>query len=335
MIETSGPVVRPIHFCSEIGGKSDEFVTEGLSSRCWSLRRIPSRPATANFQSRVDVNETGCCVRASSLPLAVVQYPAIPLDPAANLERIAILVADAHARGAKLVVFPELACTGYFEHADLHRLAEDLDGPTVQQLTKLSHRYGVYLAAGFVEWFQGHVYNSLCFTTPTGDVSVYRKRHLIFWEHFYFQHGHEPLIVNTELGRIGFAVCADMMYQHVWSEYQGKIDLAIISAAWPRRTSQTALRVGWMLEPSWSLAGEIPVQIAQRLGINVAFANQCGPCQVRIPHLGPVTSAAFAARSGIIDFRGRWLTEESESEQISVSSILIPEEHLPCVTLSA
>jgi N-carbamoylputrescine amidase len=267
--------------------------------------------------------------------LAVIQYPAIPLDPAANLDRISSLVADARSCGARLIVFPELACTGYFEHQNLHDLAEDQQGATVQTLQKLSSRYGVYLAAGFVEWWEGHVYNSLCFSTPRGEVSIYRKRHLIFWEHFYFQQGQKPLIVDTDFGRIGFAVCADMMYDHIWSEYRGKIDLAIISAAWPRRTPKTALRVGWMLEPSWSLAGELPVQIARKLGINVAFSNQCGPCQVRIPHLGPATTAAFAARSGIIDHLGNRLTEESEIEQISISSVAVPEEHLPCVTLSA
>jgi len=274
-------------------------------------------------------------MRASTLPIATIQYVPVPLDPAANLERMSIMVADARSRGARLIVFPELACTGYVEHTDLHRLAEDINGPTVQALVNLSRRYGVYLAAGFVEYKEGHVYNSISFTTPDGQVSIYRKRHLIFWEHFYFRHGQDPLIVQTEFGRIGFAVCADMMYQHIWSEYRGKIDLAVIAAAWPCRTPETALRVGWMLEPSWSLAGNIPAQIARKLEINVVFANQCGPCEVRIPHLGPATPAAFAARSGIYDHRGNRITVETEAESVAIEAISVPEEHLPCVTLSA
>lgn len=274
-------------------------------------------------------------MRASTLPLAVVQYSAVPLDPASNLDRISRLSAEAHGRGARLVVFPELACTGYLEHDDLHSLAENVDGPTVSALKTLSRRYGIYLAAGFVERKDGHIYNSISFSTPTGDVAIYRKRHLIFWEHFYFRHGQDPLILETDFGRIGFAVCADMMYSHVWSEYRDKIDLAIICAAWPRRTAQTGLRVGWMLEPSWSLAGEIPSRIARDLGINVVFANHCGPCHVRIPHLGKATPAAFAARSGIFNQHGFRKTIESDVEEISLDTIDIPEERLPCVTLSA
>jgi predicted amidohydrolase len=124
-------------------------------------------------------------MRAPTMPIAVVQFAPQPLDPGANLERISAKVAEAHAMGAKLVVFPELACTGYVEHTDLHKLAEEADGPIVNALTKLSRRYGVYLAAGFVERHDGHVYNSLSFTSPDGKASIYRKRHLIFWEHFY------------------------------------------------------------------------------------------------------------------------------------------------------
>lgn len=274
-------------------------------------------------------------MRAETMPIAVVQYAAQPLDTKANLERITARVAEAAAMGAKLVVFPELACTGYVEHTELHNLAEDADGPIVKSLMNLSRRYGVYLTAGFVERHNGHVYNSLSFTTPSGKASIYRKRHLIFWEHFYFRHGQDPLIVETELGRIGFAICADMMYHHVWSEYRGKIDIAIISAAWPRRTPKTAFRVGWMLEPSWSLAGELPSRISRELEINVLFSNQCGPCDVRIPHLGPKTSAAFAARSGIFDHLGNRLTAETDVEQISLETARVPEEQLPCVTLSA
>lgn len=269
------------------------------------------------------------------MPVAVVQYIPVPLDPAANLQRISKLVAESVAQGARLIVFPELACTGYVESTQLHELAETQDGPTVQALRNLSRTYGVYLVAGFVEWHQGHVYNALSMTSPNGQVEIYRKRHLVFWEHFYFRHGSDPVIVETDFGRIGLAICADMMYQHVWDEYRGKIDLAIISAAWPRRTPQTAFRVGWMLEPSWSLAGEIPAQVARNLNINVLFANQCGPCQVRIPHLGPATPAAFAARSGIFDHQGHRMTVETETEQIAIGIPEVDEEHLQCVILSA
>ena len=78
-----------------------------------------------------------------------------------------------------------------------------------------------------------HLYDSLGFVTPEGDVHVYRKRNLVFWERFRFLPGRSPLVVPTRWGRIGFAICADMIYRRVWQDYRDRIDLAVITAAWP------------------------------------------------------------------------------------------------------
>ena len=272
--------------------------------------------------------------RSPSAEIASAQFAAQSLAPAANLHRVAECVTEAHARGARLVVLPELINTGYCEHVDLHTLAEDRDGPTLRTFAGLSQRYGVYLAGGFVERHAGDVYNSLAFVTPRGEVSVYRKRHLIFWEHFYFRPGDRPLIVDTELGRIGFAICADLMYERIWSCYEGQIDLAVISAAWPRATSQTTGGVGWLLRPSGALACELPARVAQRLGCPVVFSNHCGPCEVRIPMMGPPQPAEFAGESAVYDARGIKLSASCDGEGLAMASLQSTRNHVPCATLS-
>ncbi len=272
--------------------------------------------------------------RSLKVAIAAVQFAAEPLDPRRNLLRIADHVADAHARGARLIVLPELATTGYSEHPDLHVLAEGLDGSTIRTLTTLSQQHGVYLAAGFVEDHEGDVYDSLAFTTPRGEVSIYRKRHLIFWEHYYFRSGCRPLIVKTELGRVGFAICADMMYEHIWAGYRGQIDVAVVSAAWPEATKQTTGGAGWMLRPSAALSGKLPARIASDLSIPVVFSNQTGPCEVRIPMLGRARPAEFAGRSAVYDHTGTRVSPGLNGEGIAMGIIQIPEEQASCVTLS-
>ena len=60
--------------------------------------------------------------------------------------------------------------------------------------------------------------------------------------------GATPLVVSTPWGRVGFAVCADMIYRKVWDDYRDRIDLAVVSAAWPdfadRRHGPEALAAG-------------------------------------------------------------------------------------------
>jgi N-carbamoylputrescine amidase len=272
--------------------------------------------------------------RSYNMAVAAVQFQPELLNPVKNLNRISLFVAAAHARGARLIVFPELSNTGYCEHVDLHKLAEDRDGVTVKTLSRLSQQYGVYLAAGFAEHHSGDIYNSVAFTGPRGDVSIYRKQHLIFWEHYYFRCGSGPLIVSTELGRIGFAICADMMYHRVWNDYRAKIDLAVVSAAWPKATAKTTGGVGWILRPSDQLTSEFPTRIASRLSIPVVVSNQTGPCDVRIPMMGPSKPAEFSGRSGIYDQTGAHLTSDLEGEGVAIAEVKIPREFATCVTLS-
>lgn len=272
--------------------------------------------------------------RSHHVAVATVQFAAEPLNPTNNLNRISQLVANAHARGARMIVFPELSNTGYVEHIDLHALAEDLDGPSVKTFSKLSQQFGVYLAVGFAEFYRGDIYNSVAFTTPRGEVSVYRKQHLIFWEHFYFRCGVQSLIVETEVGRLGFAICADMMYRRVWNQYRGKIDLAIVSSAWPKATAETRGGVGWILRPSDKLTSAFPTRIANNMSVPVVVSNQTGPCDVRIPMMGAAQPAAFSGRSTIYDQKGSRLTNSLDGEGIAIAEVQIPREFTSCVTLS-
>ena len=82
------------------------------------------------------------------------------------------------------------------------------------------------IAAGFVERSGRHLYDALALFEPGGGTHIYRKRNLVFWERFRFYPGKDPLVVPTRFGRVGLAICADMIYKRVWADYRGRIDLA-------------------------------------------------------------------------------------------------------------
>src|SRR5260370_11318018 len=89
------------------------------------------------------------------------------------------------------------------------------------------------IAAGLVDRAGRHLYDSLVFCSPDGEVHVYRKRNLVFWERFRFHPGRAPLVVSTPWGRVGLAICADMIYRKGWRDYRERIDLGVGSAACP------------------------------------------------------------------------------------------------------
>ena len=254
---------------------------------------------------------------------AAIQMTAETLQVATNVERADAMLRQARADGAELAVLPELFNTGYSLCPDFAPYAEDIEGPTLEHLRKRSRQWRMGIAAGFVEREGRHLYDSLAFVTPEGDTHVYRKRNLVFWERFRFRPGRSPLVVPTRWGRIGFAVCADMIYRKVWRDYRDRIDLAIVAAAWPDFADRDTGRKHWLLGHVGPLSGEIPAKVARDLGIPVIFANQCGETQTTIPVLNNRIADRFAGRSTISDGLHGEAVRAGVEDQVLLSPLTI------------
>jgi predicted amidohydrolase len=235
--------------------------------------------------------------------VAAVQMPCDQLNVSANLDRADDLLRSAHEGGVELAVLPELFNTGYSLCPDFGPYSETPEGPTITHLRQRSRQWGMAIAAGFVERSRRHLYDSLAFCMPDGDVRIYRKRNLVFWERFRFHPGRSPLVVSTPWGRVGFAICADMIYRRVWTDYRLRIDLAVVSAAWPDFADRDSGRRHWLFGHVGPLSASIPGKVALDLGIPVVFANQCGETRTTIPVLGTQIKDRFAGKSSICDGR--------------------------------
>jgi N-carbamoylputrescine amidase len=239
------------------------------------------------------------------ITVAAVQMPSDPWQVAANLERADELLAEAHSAEVALTVLPELFNTGYGLISDFSPYAEGIQGPTLRHLSRRSVQWRMGIAGGFVERDGRHLYDALALCLPDGSIHLYRKRHLVFWEPFRFRPGRSPLVVLTPWGRIGLAVCADMIRRSVWDNYRGRIDLAVIAAAWPDFARRHDNRAHWLFGGLGPLSAEIPAKIARDLDVPVIFANQCGATRTTIPLLGLAwveeIADRFAGRSSICD----------------------------------
>jgi N-carbamoylputrescine amidase len=235
--------------------------------------------------------------------VAAVQMPSDLLDVPANLDRADELLRTASDSSVELAVLPELFNTGYSLCPDFGPYSETAKGRTLCHLRQRSRQWKMGIAAGFVEREGRHLYDSLAFCLPDGDVRIYRKRNLVFWERFRFHPGQSPLIVRTPWGRIGFAICADMIYRRVWNGYRDRIDVAVVSAAWPDFADRESGRRHWLLGHVGPLSGAIPAKVAMDLGIPVIFANQCGLTRTTIPVLGTSIEDRFSGQSSICDGR--------------------------------
>lgn len=134
-------------------------------------------------------------------------------DVAGNLAHSIERIEEAAARGANLVVLPELANTGYVfkSRQEAFQLAEEIPaGPTVAAWSACAARHHLHLVCGITERQGAKLYNSAVVIGPSGYIGTYRKVHLWNEENLYFEPGDLGFpVFHTPIGRIGVAICYD------------------------------------------------------------------------------------------------------------------------------
>ena len=203
----------------------------------------------------------------------------------------------------ELAVLPELFNTGYSLCPDFGPYSETAEGPTLvicgsaavsggwrSRLVLLSVKDDI----STIRWFSAVLTGTFRFTASAIWCSG---------SGFDFIRADLRWLFETPWGRVGFAICADMIYRRVWSDYRGRIDLAVVSAAWPDFADRESGRRHWLLGHVGPLSGAIPPKVAMDLDVPVVFANQCGVTHTTIPVLGTKIKDRFSGQSSICDGR--------------------------------
>jgi predicted amidohydrolase len=158
--------------------------------------------------------------------VAAVQMDIAWLEPEKNLEKMIRWIEKIYQEKAvDLIVFPELANTGYIRERnkefgrDYFKKAEKIPGPFTEALGETAKKYGVYIISGFCELhpeIPGSVYNSAVMISPRGEVvGVHHKLHIPGEENHYFYPGTTVNVYKTQLGNIGMVVCYDAIFPEI------------------------------------------------------------------------------------------------------------------------
>ncbi len=175
-----------------------------------------------------------------SFPLAVAQLgPIQPQDTRAQaVARLLEMMKEAAARGAKLVVFPELALTTFFprywmsEQEAVERYFEkSMPSPVTQVLFETAQKLGIGFHLGYAEIAKdGRRFNTAILVNDQGAiVGRYRKIHLpghsdhkigAPFQHLekkFFEVGDEGFKVWSSMNaKIGMCICNDRRWSETW-----------------------------------------------------------------------------------------------------------------------
>lgn len=171
------------------------------------------------------------------LELALIQTTLAWHDPAANREHFQALLEQ--ARGADLVILPEMFSTGFsMESAEL---AEPEDGPSSVWLREQAQRIDAVICGSLIiQAADGSYRNRLLWAGPNGSLAHYDKRHLfrMAGEHKHYSAGSEQVVLELKGWRVRPLICYDLRFP-VWSRDAGGTDLLLYTANWPGRVAST------------------------------------------------------------------------------------------------
>ncbi|TWC37057.1 putative amidohydrolase [Pseudomonas sp. SJZ079] len=170
------------------------------------------------------------------LELALIQSELAWHDPAANRAHFQALFEQ--ARGADLVVLPEMFSTGF--SMDSAGLAEPEDGPTSQWLLAQAVQLQAVISGSLIiQAADGSYRNRLLWARPDGSLAHYDKRHLfrMAGEHKHFSAGEEQVLLELKGWQVRPLICYDLRFP-VWSRDSHNTDLLLYTANWPAARRQ-------------------------------------------------------------------------------------------------
>ncbi|MCZ2855736.1 MAG: carbon-nitrogen hydrolase family protein [Candidatus Bathyarchaeota archaeon] len=139
-----------------------------------------------------------------------------------NIKKIERYVKQAKEKRANLIVFPELALTGYTCRDLVYELAEPIPGPSVHLLEGIARKEKMHIVLGMLERSsktKAALYNTAVLIGPKGFIGKYQKIHLpthsVFEEKRYFRLGYRTPIFDTSLGKLGLVICYDVFFPEI------------------------------------------------------------------------------------------------------------------------
>jgi len=257
------------------------------------------------------------------LRIAVAQFNAVVGDLTGNVERIIECAAQAKARGAQVLLTPELALCGYPPEDLL--LRPDFYRACSQALDDLAARVepGLVVIVGYPEENEGRCYNAAMVIEDGRKQAIYRKIRLpnyeVFDEKRYFESGTDACVVTIGGVRCGINICAD-----VWEAGAAELareagaELLLVLNASPCHLEKHQERVQvlgdriaatGMAAIYCNLVGGQDELVFD--GASFALDAQ-GNCRMRLP--------AFEEALGIVDYDHGRLHSDDRVEQLSVEA---------------
>jgi predicted amidohydrolase len=210
----------------------------------------------------------------SSSIVAAVQFKPDLLNVEKNLGVALQMTFEAAAKGAKIIVLPELCTSGHvIRNIDEATSAcQEKDGYQTQAFLPIARKFGCYIVFGYPEYADGNLYNSAAVIGPNGLEGNCQKHNLWGPDNMWAQPSESiHPVINTPMGRLGILICRDVgnnyreSYRFHKSDHKfykrGSVDTIALLTNWGEGFGYP--------DSSW-------VELCEQTGSNVIVSNRIG-----------------------------------------------------------
>lgn len=144
--------------------------------------------------------------------VAAVQFNPELMNVRKNLAAAQQLAYEAAAKGACVIVLPELCIGGYVlrTRTEAMEVAQTCDGYQTEAFMPIAARFNCHIVFGYTELNKGGLYNSAAVVGPHGLAGNFRKHNLYGSDNMWATPSEQtPVTIVTPAGRLGVLICRD------------------------------------------------------------------------------------------------------------------------------
>ncbi len=206
---------------------------------------------------------------SESIKIQIAQFNPVVGDIKSNAIKMLDLIVDANKSGAHLIVFPELAITGYppedllLRNGFITQVNDEIDN-----LCNLSPS-SITVLFGAPSQLNGSLFNSAFCIQNNRIINIYNKQELpnygVFDEKRYFKPGEESFIFECQKTKIGVLICEDQWIEGPIERLcQSNVDVVVSLNASPYQINKQNERI------------DICKHYAVKFGLSFIYVNMVG-----------------------------------------------------------
>ncbi|RCW46109.1 putative amidohydrolase [Halopolyspora algeriensis] len=254
---------------------------------------------------------------------AAIQLQGVVGDVAENVRRLEVMIDEAAGKGATLIGVPEFATSPLPFRPEVHQSVLTPQNAAVEMLQTTAKRHGCHIGGSMLIADGGQIYNRYHLVEPDGQIHLHDKDLPTMWENAFYAPGHDDGAFETSIGRMGAAVCWELIRTRTVRRLLGRVDVVMTGTHW------------WTLPSNWGrlvdrtfaslaqfnryLSENAPAEFARRVGTPVLQASHCGPFRSDfmlapgLPIAAPYDTE-FVGATQIVDADGHVLAARNTAE---------------------